>query len=33
MFLTQAERDALGIGGGQACVMSAYTWPTGGGDP
>ena len=33
MFLTQAEKDALGIGGGQACVMSAYTWPTGGGDP
>ena len=27
MFLTQAERDALGIGGGHACVMSAYAWP------
>lgn len=34
MFLTQAEKDALGIGGGQACVMSAYTWPASeGGDP
>ncbi len=34
MFLTQAERDALGIGGGQACVMSAYSWPAAqGGDP
>ena len=34
MFLTQAERDALGIGGGRACVMSAYTWPAEqGGDP
>ena len=34
MFLTQAERDALGIGGGQACVMSAYSWPASqGGDP
>lgn len=34
MFLTQAERDALGIGGGRACVMSAYTWPASeGGDP
>ena len=27
-------KDALGIGGGQACVMSAYTWPASqGGDP
>lgn len=34
MFLTQAERDALGIGGGRACVMSAYSWPASdGGDP
>ena len=34
MFLTQAEKDSLGIGGGQACVMSAYTWPASqGGDP
>lgn len=33
MFLTQAERDALGIGGGRACVMSAYAWPADGGDP
>lgn len=24
MFLTQAEKDALGIGGGKACVMSPY---------
>ena len=24
MFLTQAERDALGIGGGMACVVSPY---------
>ena len=24
MFLTKAEKDALGIGGGQACVMSPY---------
>ena len=24
MFLTQAERDALGIGGGTACVISPY---------
>ena len=24
MFLTQAEKDALGIGGGSACVMSPY---------
>lgn len=34
MFLTQAEKDALGIGGGKACVVSAYTWPASeGGDP
>lgn len=34
MFLTQAEKDALGIGGGMACVMSAYSWPASdGGDP
>jgi hypothetical protein len=34
MFLTQQEKDSLGIGGGQACVMSAYTWPASqGGDP
>ena len=34
MFLTQQEKDSLGIGGGQACVMSAYTWPSSqGGDP
>ena len=24
MFLTQAEKDALGIGGGMACVISPY---------
>lgn len=25
MFLTQAEKDALGIGGGMACVISPYS--------
>ena len=27
MFLTQAEKDSLGIGGGHSCVMSAYARP------
>ena len=35
MFLTQAERDALGIGGGRACVISPYVTAKDaqGGDP
>lgn len=32
MFLTQAEKDALGIGVGRIAVMSPYTWPQPEGD-